>query len=256
MNADGSGCEGRVRRIDAGAELTAAGRNLRLILVRHGETLWNVDRRIQGHLDVELSPVGHAQAGRLARRLASGSTPPHGAGLDVATGTLEAGWLVDAVIASDLARARQTAEPLAAALGLPIRFDAAWRERHFGLFQGMSHADMVAGGGEVLQRWQRLDPTDDFDDGESFLAFVERIDGALNRLVSAHAGQCVMVVTHGGVLDVIYRRVTAQPFTVPRTCALPNAGISCLTLVDGRWSIACWGVTDHLDDSLDDAAVR
>ncbi|HXY21336.1 MAG TPA: histidine phosphatase family protein, partial [Burkholderiaceae bacterium] len=92
-----------------------------LLLIRHGETQWNAQARIQGHRDIALSERGLRQAQRLARFLS--------------------GQAIDAVYASDLARASQTAQPLADALRLPVCLDARLRERGFGLFEGSTYEE-------------------------------------------------------------------------------------------------------------------
>ncbi len=99
----------------------------RILAVRHGETAWNVDGRIQGHLDIALSDVGRAQARRLGRALAEREP-------------------LALIVSSDLARARETARIVADAAGAPLRTTTALRERCFGIWEGHTYA-------EVEQRW-------------------------------------------------------------------------------------------------------
>jgi 2,3-bisphosphoglycerate-dependent phosphoglycerate mutase len=205
-----------------------------LLLIRHGETQWNAESRIQGHRDVALSARGRRQAEVLARFLASAA--------------------IDAVFASDLSRASQTAEPLARALGLPLRVDARLRERGFGLFEGSTYAEAEANWPNEYAIWRRRDPAHALPGGESYVAARVRVLQCLEEIARDHQGQTVAVITHGGVLDIVYRAAFGIPWETPRSHLLPNASINrVLARHPGpALTVSSWAERSHLDDALDE----
>ena len=177
-----------------------------LLLIRHGETDFNRQLRFQGHLDAPLNANGLAQAERLAERLADEA--------------------IDLLVASDLLRARETAAPLAARRGLMLHTDAAWREQAFGLLEGLDAPTIRARHPDLWAAWTRHEPEHAPPGGESYRAFFDRVWQALRALVQAHAGARVAVVTHGGVLDMVWRGAHGLPLAGPRTCPIPNTGVN------------------------------
>jgi probable phosphoglycerate mutase len=198
----------------------------RLLLVRHGQTDWNAEQRVQGHRDVPLNATGRAQARALAAALA--------------------GQPLAAVYCSDLQRARATAEPLAQACGAPLHGDAALRERAFGRFEGLTHAEIAARWPEQAQRWRRREPAFEPGGGESLLAFQARCVAAAARLAAPHRGQAVALVAHGGVLDALYRAATGAAPDAPRTWALDNATINRLLWHGEGFTLVGWNDDAHL----------
>lgn len=197
-----------------------------LIVVRHGETDSNREHRFQGQLDVPLNPTGLRQAERLAERLADEP--------------------LDAGVVSDLLRARQTAEPLARRRGLRPRAEAAWREQSFGRIEGMKVRTLHLEHPELWARWAEHDADFALPGGESARQFHARIQAALQALGEAHPRQRVLLVTHGGVLDMLWRSATGESLSGPRRCAIPNAGINRLRW-DGRGlEILAWADEAHL----------
>jgi 2,3-bisphosphoglycerate-dependent phosphoglycerate mutase len=152
-----------------------------LLLVRHGETDWNRDGRWQGHSDTHLNDAGRQQARRVARELGH----------------------VDVVYASDLARARETAEIVAAALGLPVQLDARLRERSFGAWEGLTAAEIEVAFSDAHGRWLTGDGAG-ADDAEPFATFGERVTSFLTDVLEQHPGETVLVVAHGGSIRVIH----------------------------------------------------
>jgi probable phosphoglycerate mutase len=209
-----------------------------LLMIRHGETEWNAQSRIQGHIDVDLSERGRRQAQALARYLSG--TP------------------LAAVVTSDLARAHRTAQPLADARGIAAVRDARLRERAFGLFEGSTYAEAQASWPHEYAIWQRREPGHAVPGGESFLAMRERVLDCLGELARRHAGETVAVVTHGGVLDIVYRTAHAIPWETPRSHLLPNA---CVNRVAAAWrggrlslEVLSWAQSDHLEPARDELA--
>jgi probable phosphoglycerate mutase len=222
-----------------------------LILLRHGETDWNRERRIQGRIDTPLNDEGLRQARAAARRLAaeadgSGATPGsvRSPGGPTARPT--------AMVSSDLQRCRQTAEPIAGALGIDCVLEPRLRERAFGAFEGRTPAELRRDQPLLYERWQRRDPDFDADGGESLRVFADRIRSVLDELAAAHRGGTLVVVTHGGVLDVVHRIARGMPLEAARNFDLPNASLNRLRFDGDRYEILEWGVVSHWRDALDE----
>lgn len=199
----------------------------RILAVRHGETAWNVDTRIQGQLDIGLNDKGRWQAGRVAVALAD-------EGLQV-------------IYASDLARAFDTAQAIAAATGLPVQTDTGLRERHFGVFEGRTWAEIETHHPAESARWRSRDPEFGPVGGETLRAFYARVVDAAERLVAAHPGQTVALVAHGGVMDCLYRAAARVDLSASRTWQLGNAAINRLLYTPEGFTLVGWSDTSHLD---------
>ncbi len=205
----------------------------RLIVVRHGETAWNVDTRIQGHLDIPLNATGLWQARQLAGALA--------------------GEAISAIYTSDLLRARKTAQAVADATGAALVDEPGLRERAFGSFQGRTFAEVETEHPEQARRWRQRDPDYAPDGGESLRVLRERVVDTTHRLAARHPGELVLLVTHGGVLDVLYRAATRQDIQAPRTWQLGNAAINRLLWTHGHGlSLVGWADTQHLEHATRD----
>ncbi|MEW6703948.1 MAG: histidine phosphatase family protein [Pseudomonadota bacterium] len=205
----------------------------RVIAIRHGETAWNVDTRIQGQLDIPLNDNGRWQAQRLAQALAD--EPLH------------------AIYASDLGRAFETAQALSAAVGLPVVAERGLRERGFGIFEGRTWKEIEEQWPELSARWRKRDPEFGPEGGETLAGFYQRCVSTAARLAAAHPGQHIALVAHGGVLDCLYRASSRIELQAPRTWELGNAGINRLLYTPEGFSLVGWGDTLHLeDDALDE----
>ncbi len=205
-----------------------------LLLIRHGETAWNADARIQGHTDIELNARGHAQAQALAGALADAE--------------------LDAIYCSDLTRARQTAAPLAQRLGIEPRLDAALRERAFGAFEGSSFVELERVHPQACARWRARDPEFAAPGGERLDAFYARVTDAALRIAAAHAGGRVALISHGGALDCLYRHASGQSLAAPRSWELRNAAINRVLVAEGRMTLVGWNDSAHLDAVLDEVS--
>ena len=204
----------------------------RLCLVRHGETAWNAEGRVQGQLDVPLSEVGHAQARAVAAALA--------------------GERFDAIYSSDLTRVRQTAAPTAERLGAPVALDAALRERHYGMFERHTYVEVRERYPAEYARFRDKDPDFDFGSGESLKAFAARALACVAALVERHAGRSILVFTHGGVLEMVYRRAAGMTLSSPRDFEIPNAALNRVEATPGDWRVDAWAEVAHLERALDD----
>jgi probable phosphoglycerate mutase len=201
-----------------------------IILIRHGETAWNAERRLQGHIDIALNAEGERQAAALAAALA--------------------GERFDAVIASDLQRAWQTAEAVAARHGLPVQRDPALRERCYGGFEGLLYAEIEQRFPREFAAWQARDIDAHMPAGariaESFREFYRRAMEAVLAWAEAHPGQTLALVAHGGVLECAYRAALGLPLDTRRDFVVMNASINRFTLSGGKLALLSWGETGHL----------
>ena len=205
----------------------------RLCLVRHGESAWNAERRLQGHTDIPLNAHGIAQAQATAASLA--------------------GERFDAAYSSDLARARQTAEAIAGRCLLTPAFDERLRERHYGAFQSLTYDEARERFPDDYHRFETRDPGFALSEGgESLIEFAERVRSTLEAIAGRHRGGSVLIVTHGGVLDIVHRLATGMHLQAPRDFGIPNAALNWIAW-DGRaWSLISWAEQRHLDQSLDE----
>ncbi|MCR6478059.1 histidine phosphatase family protein [Variovorax sp. ZS18.2.2] len=206
----------------------------RLIAVRHGETAWNVDTRIQGQIDIGLNATGLWQAQRAGQALADED--------------------IGVIYASDLSRAWQTAEAIAKPHGLAVQSEPRLRERAFGHLEGMSFAEIESMLPEDAKRWRERDPEFEPVGGESLLTFRDRVTRVAAELAARHPGQLVTLVAHGGVMDVLYRAATRQELQAPRTWQLGNAAINRMLWTPEGFSLVGWSDTAHLaaDTPLDE----
>jgi probable phosphoglycerate mutase len=204
----------------------------RLCVIRHGETAWNAEGRVQGQTDVPLSAQGAAQALALAAALA--------------------GERFAALYTSDLARVRQTAAPAARVLGLAPRLEAALRERHYGKFETLTYAEARERYPLDFARFKAKEPGYDFESGESLARFSRRALACVATIARRHAGEQVLVFTHGGVLEMVRRHALGIGLTAPRDFEIPNAAINWIEVSATEWRVQAWGERGHLDAALDD----
>ncbi|MEO6030441.1 MAG: histidine phosphatase family protein [Burkholderiaceae bacterium] len=200
----------------------------RVLAIRHGETAWNVEHRIQGQLDIALNATGRWQAARLAQALA------------------EEG--LTAVYSSDLQRAAETARAVARdGGGLAVATDTGLRERGFGIFEGLSFTEIEQRWPEQTARWRRRDPTFGPEGGETLRDFYARSVAAATRLAAAHPGEAIALVAHGGVLDCLYRAAARVALDAPRSWQLGNASINRLLYTPQGFTLVGWSDTHHLE---------
>ena len=207
----------------------------RIIAVRHGETAWNVDTRLQGHLDIPLNDVGIWQAERLANVLAEES--------------------IDTVYASDLMRAWQTAQAIAKVSHCELQPDPGLRERGFGEFEGHTYAEIEATWPDLSLQWRKREPLWAPPGGESLIMMRQRVQMTVEALAVRHVGAQIVLVAHGGVMDILYRMATGQELQAPRTWLLSNAAINRLLWTPEGLTLVGWADTRHLDRaSLDECS--
>jgi probable phosphoglycerate mutase len=202
-----------------------------LLAIRHGETVWNVEERFQGHEDSPLTVNGRRQVDALGRRLQ--------------------GMAIDTMISSDLGRARESAAIIAGYTGHAVAVDPRLRERHYGVLEGLSLPEIKAAHAEVLAQFNADDPDYVIPGGESHRMHFERNVAWVEDLLANSLGATVAIVVHGGVLDSLFRYVSRRPLDQPRCYVTTNASLSVFVYGNfygsPRWVIQTWGDAGHLD---------
>jgi 2,3-bisphosphoglycerate-dependent phosphoglycerate mutase len=205
----------------------------RICIVRHGETDWNVEKRIQGHIDISLNAAGLVQAEATA------------AGLT--------GHVFDAAYSSDLDRAWQTAQAVGRRQQLEVRRAPGLRERHYGVLQGLTTAEIAVRYPKAYAHYLARTPDHDFKTGESLVDFAARIVAAIEALAANHPGETLLLVSHGGVLDICYRKATGRDLAAVRDFSIPNAALNWFEIGSTGWRVLAWADRAHLERTLDGA---
>ncbi len=192
-----------------------------LCLARHGETNWNLERRFQGQLDIALNYKGRLQAEALARRLE--------------------GVHFDHIYSSDLQRALVTAAPHAALRGLPVHERSELREKHDGVWHGLSHAEIAERYPEAYAHYLARRADYGAPGGESLMRFAARVRAGLTKIAEAHPGETLLVIGHAGVADIAWRLAAGKRLDAPRDEPVLNAAPNWIAYEDGAWSLVDWG---------------
>ena len=200
----------------------------RFIILRHGETQWNVESRIQGHTDSRLTAAGRAQAAALARRMEREA--------------------FDVLVSSDLGRALDTARLIAERTRHALTTDARFRERSFGVAEGLTYGELDHEYPEVFSKVRETDPDFAIPGGESRRQFYERVRLAFEGAAAEHPGKRVAVVAHGGVLASLYRVIHQLGISTPHPIPIVNASFNAVAFDAGRWSVEAWGDIAHLGE--------
>jgi len=200
---------------------------LRIILVRHGETEWNHQRRYQGHRDLPLSPAGRWQAERVAQRLAT--------------------QRLQAVYASDLQRARQTAEAIARPHGLPVLTRPGLREMDFGEWEGYTHAELLERYPDLLPRWVNEVTSVRVPGGETLHEVQARVMKEWDEITAAHPEGTLAVVAHGGTIRVLLLSLRGEPLSAFWDLVIGPASISVVQGEEGYFRAVTSNDCAHLE---------
>jgi probable phosphoglycerate mutase len=201
----------------------------RFCLVRHGETDWNLERRLQGHTDIPLNSRGLAQAAQMASALK------------------KINLQFDVLYTSDLIRAAKTAQAIKSLFGVKAHIDQSLRERHLGALQGLTTTEGPQLEPELWNIHLSRDLQHDLRGGESIRQFANRIHQALEKLHRQHPGKTILLVSHGGALDMMYRLASGQSLAAEKTVSVPNASLSWISYDGTGWKVDSWGDTGHLE---------
>jgi len=209
----------------------------RFCLVRHGETDWNAERRLQGHTDIDLNQHGEAQAAQMAKAIKA---------IDLQ---------FDVLYTSDLQRAARTAGAIESLFNTKAVVNPSLRERHLGVLQGVRTDEAPQREPELWKSHMSRDIHQDLRGGESIAKFAQRIQTALETIRQEHVGKTILLVSHGGALDMMYRLASNQPLEAEKAVSVPNASLNWISHDGNVWKVDRWADTTHLDslalDNLD-----
>lgn len=203
-----------------------------ILIIRHGQTAWNTQKRLQGHSDIPLNENGRLQAVTLAEILRDEP--------------------LDAIFSSDLQRAYQTAYEIAKIHNLPVHQDRSFRERCYGICEGMKDGEIREAYPESYKAWYAADPDHFFPDGErkteSPRQFHHRAVNAIREAATRYPGKKIAIVTHFGVIETAYR--TAQNIPLGTHCRMPvlNTSINRFRWTGGTLELLQWGEASHLEE--------
>jgi len=203
----------------------------RLTLLRHGQTVWNLQGRVQGSKDSPLTPRGEAQAEATAARMTNLG--------------------VTAVYSSDLGRARQTAQVIAAACALEIIEDPRLRERNFGILEGLTGVEMETRHPTEFQLIRHGGADYTLPEGESKAGVLARVEPFFGQVLAEHPGEHVVVVSHGATMNVILRWVLGLPVDTRLSCEMRNLALTIVVHADDGqgWRLRTFGDVTHLEEA-------
>ncbi|UCH50125.1 MAG: histidine phosphatase family protein [Betaproteobacteria bacterium] len=199
-----------------------------LTLIRHGETDWNAEQRIQGHLDIPLNAAGLAQAEAIGERFRD---------IDI-----------DLLVSSDLRRAMQTVAPISRTRELAVLGDARLRERNLGVLQGKTREEAQRSVPDAFEAFRSRAEDAALPGGESLTEFAGRVIDVLTALARRYQGKRIVAVTHGGVLDIAYRHATGMPLAAPRKFPIHNASLNTFRADVSGLELVSWSDVGHLPD--------
>ncbi|MEK9773480.1 MAG: histidine phosphatase family protein [Opitutae bacterium] len=206
-----------------------------ILLIRHGETEWNLSGRWQGHADSALSPRGISQAKALSKRMKNEEA--------------------DHFYVSDLERAQHTAKLIGDPYGWAFTHMPELRERDIGVLEGLTTEEMLVKHPAVYKSFCDGGPNYKPPNGESFSQFSDRCFSAIETLANSHPGKKIVAVTHGGVLGAIFRKILKIGMHTERNFLLLNCSVNRIKRSNHAWKLVCWGDIAHLEgiDSLDES---
>ena len=197
-----------------------------ITIIRHGETMWNVQKRIQGQRNSKLSENGITQAELVAKALAKRE--------------------FDVLLSSDLGRAIETAKIINKQLLLPHEYNANLRERSFGIFEGKNFAEIEEKYPEEFLRYKERNPEFVVPGGESIQQMYKRITSEIESVARKFKDQKVLIVSHGLVLEMMMYRTFNLRLDEPRAFSINNSSISSFYIDENNWFLKEWGVIEHL----------
>jgi probable phosphoglycerate mutase len=209
----------------------------RFCLVRHGETDWNAASRLQGHTNIDLNTRGLAQADQMAHALK------------------KINLQFDVLYTSDLLRAAKTAQAIETLFNTSAISNAELRERHLGALQGLTTDEALILEPDLWKSHLSRNIHENLREGESIQQFSDRIKIALEKIRADHFGKTILLVSHGGALDMMYRIASNQALDAKKAVAVPNASLNWISHDGIAWKVDSWADTSHLDslalDNLD-----
>ena len=209
-----------------------------LIIIRHGYSLGNKEKRFSGQMDLPLDEVGYRQAASVARHILNN-------------------YSVDAVYASDLCRAYDTVKPIADALNLPVHACPEFREVDVGLWQGMLIEDVSRQYPDNFALYRRKPGVVRFDGGESYSDMLSRVMPAIEKIAKKNDGKTVVIGTHGGVIRVLRAAWTNVPLErIEQIPHVPNASITVAEYEPRSITLKTIGYCEHLSERITEEGIK
>lgn len=199
-----------------------------ITIVRHGETEWNIAMRLQGKQDSPLTENGYLQVEMVTRALRNKT--------------------FDAIISSDLGRAIDTANIINRYHNKNVIFNENLRERNFGVMEGLTREEIKERFKEVFDGYMLRKEHYEIPEGESLVAFYNRVSGEINKIAEEYSGENILIIAHGGVLDCMMRMIFNIPLSSRRAFSIYNAAINTFSYSNKKWTLEQWGNTDHFND--------
>lgn len=200
-------------------------KNIKLTVIRHGETEWNIIKKLQGQANSPLTSLGVEQASFVGKALENER--------------------FDAFYSSDLERCIKTSSVINDFLDMDVQYFEGLRERNFGVLQGLYREEIQQKFPNIFLSLEKGNINFDVEKGESFKVFYERINQTFTKIVSNGDFKNILVVTHGGALDCLIRKVFKLSLDAPRTFSIFNTSINRFTVTD-YWKLDTWGDINHL----------
>ena len=197
-----------------------------IILIRHGETEWNSQKRMQGHSNSDLSSVGQAQIQALGQWMKNGP--------------------FDLIYSSDSLRAKQTAEAITQFSGHELQFDQRLREKNLGVFEGLTSEEARKRHPEVFRLFKTAGSKYVIDEGESTQQLQDRALEIVNEIRIKHPEERVLLVTHGGFIRVVMKHSLGLSLETPTRFLIRNTGVFRLVWED-KWIVSQMGGVSHLE---------
>jgi len=209
-------------------------KQLKIIAIRHGETDWNTEGRLQGHLNSPLTPQGREQARRMSLRLQSEQ--------------------IECVYSSDLGRCQQTSEILFSQQSIPVIYTEELRERNHGIFAGYTVQELPIKYPLEYDLYKQQGAFYTPPHGESGANRFSRIKKFIQTLTEKHENSCIALVTHGGGVDSLFRMTLNLGDDYHRNYKIPNLAYNLFVFKGAKWHLECWADTSHLQGltALDD----
>jgi len=202
----------------------------KIIMVRHGETKWNTENRIQGQANTPLTELGIKQAQQTGKALQKEN--------------------ISEIYSSDLGRAMQTAKVINKYLNLSITKKEELRERNYGVLQGISFDELDDKFPVIRLNMNSRDPNYVIPGGESIFQFSQRVSTCINSIIANSNASNLLLVVHGGVLERFFHTVVGLPLDFKRSFSLSNSSINKFSYINGTWQLDSWGITNHLNENL------
>lgn len=197
-----------------------------ITIVRHGETIWNTEKRIQGHLNSKLTENGILQAELVANALAKRE--------------------FDVLISSDLERAADTAKIINTKLCLPHKYNSKLRERSFGILEGKTFAEIEKQHPEAYTSYKTRNPESVIQGGESINQLFNRVTSEIEDIARKFCNKKILIVSHGLVLEMMLYKTFNIELDKPRNFSINNSSISSFYINENNWFLKEWGVIEHL----------